>query len=46
MFLIDGINTTNVQSGGVGRSFQMDFVQEVQVKSSSFEAEFGGALAA
>ena len=44
VFLIDGINTTNIQNGGVGRSFQMDFVQEVQIKSSSFEAEFGGAL--
>src|SRR6185436_6080973 len=44
VFLIDGINTTNIQNGGVGRSFQMDFVQEVQVKSSSFEAEFGGEL--
>jgi len=44
VFLIDGINTTNIQNGGVGKSFQMDFIQEVQVKSSSFEAEYGGAL--
>ncbi len=44
VYLIDGINTTNIQSGGVGKNFQSDFVQEVQIKSSSFEAEFGGAL--
>ena len=44
VFLIDGINTTNIANGGVGKSFQMEFIQEVQVKSSSFEAEFGGAL--
>src|SRR5438128_830640 len=44
VYLIDGINTTNIANGGVGKSFQMDFVQEVQVKSSSFEAEHGGAL--
>ena len=44
VFLIDGVNTTNIQTGGVGKSFQMDFVEEVQIKSSSFEAEFGGAL--
>jgi hypothetical protein len=44
VYLQDGINTTNVQNGGVGKSFQTDFVQEVQIKSSSFEAEFGGAL--
>ena len=44
VYLIDGVNTTGIQNGGVGKSFQMDFVEEVQVKSSSFEAEYGGAL--
>src|SRR5215469_11322947 len=44
VYLIDGINTTNIQNGGVGKNFQSDFTQEVQIKSSSFEAEFGGAL--
>ncbi len=44
VYLIDGVNATDVQNGGVGKDFQTDFVQEVQIKSSSFEAEFGGAL--
>lgn len=44
VFMVDGINTTNIQNGGSGKGFQMEFIQEVQVKSSSFEAEFGGAL--
>jgi hypothetical protein len=44
VYLVDGVNTTNIQNGGVGKSFQMDFIEEVQIKSSSFEAEFGGAL--
>jgi len=44
VYLIDGVNTTNIQNGGVGKGFQMDFIQEVQVKSASFEAEYGGAL--
>src|SRR5205807_7121568 len=44
VYLIDGVNTTNIQNGGVGKSFQMDFIEEVQIKSSSFEAEYGGAL--
>ena len=44
VYMIDGINTTNIQNGGVGKNFQDDFTQEVQIKSSSFEAEFGGAL--
>src|SRR5207237_1403410 len=41
VYLIDGINTTNIQNGGVGKSFQMEFIEEVQIKSSSFEAEYG-----
>ena len=44
VYLIDGINATDVQNGGVGKDFQLDFIQEVQIKSSSFEAEYGGAL--
>jgi hypothetical protein len=44
VYMIDGINTTNIQNGGVGKNFQDDFTQEVQIKSSSFEAEYGGAL--
>ncbi len=44
VYMIDGVNNTNIQNGGVGSSFKDDFVQEVQIKSSSFEAEFGGAL--
>jgi hypothetical protein len=38
VYLIDGVNTTNIQNGGVGKSFQMDFVEEVQIKSSSFSS--------
>ena len=44
VYLVDGVNVTNIQNGGVGKNFQMEFVEEVQIKTSSFEAEFGGAL--
>ncbi|HXB73675.1 MAG TPA: TonB-dependent receptor [Candidatus Acidoferrales bacterium] len=44
VYLVDGVNVTNIQNGGVGKSYQMEFIDEVQVKTSSFEAEFGGAL--
>ncbi len=44
VYAIDGVNITNIQNGGVGKDFQTDFIQEVQIKSSSFEAEFGGAM--
>src|SRR5439155_25034745 len=44
VYMIDGVNVTQIQNGGVGKNFQADFIQEVQIKSSSFEAEYGGAL--
>jgi hypothetical protein len=44
VYMIDGVNTTNIQNGGIGKNFQMDFIQEVQIKTASFEAEFGGAM--
>lgn len=44
VYSMDGVNITNIQGGGVGSSVPFEFIQEVQVKSSSFEAEFGGAL--
>ncbi len=44
VYLIDGVNTTNIQNGGTGKNFQIDFIEEIQIKSSSFEAEHGGAL--
>jgi outer membrane receptor protein involved in Fe transport len=42
-YIIDGIETTNLQSGVSGKAVIMDFVEEVQVKSSGYTAEFGGA---
>jgi outer membrane receptor protein involved in Fe transport len=44
VFASDGLNITPVVGGGSGANVPMEFVQDVQVKSSSFEAEFGGAL--
>jgi len=43
-YFMDGVNISNIQGGGVNSNVPFEFVQEVQVKSSSFEAEFGGAL--
>ncbi len=42
-FIIDGIDTTNLQNGSSGKSVVVDFVQEVQVKTSGYNAEFPGA---
>ena len=43
VYMSEGLNITNIYGGGVGANVPMEFIQEVQVKSSSFEAEFGGA---
>ncbi len=37
------MDTTNMRSGTSGKTVQVDFIQEVQVKSSGYNAEFGGA---
>ncbi len=42
-YIVDGIETTNLQSGVSGKNLIADFVEEVQVKSSGYTAEYGGA---
>ncbi len=42
-FIIDGVDTTNLQNGTSGKTMLLDFISEVQVKSSGYAAEFGGA---
>jgi hypothetical protein len=42
-YIVDGIETTDLQSGISGKRLIADFVEEVQVKSSGYTAEFGGA---
>ncbi|MCC6860712.1 MAG: TonB-dependent receptor [Bryobacterales bacterium] len=46
IFLIDGMDLTSVYSGALNKSgnIPFEFVQELQVKSSGFEAQYGGAM--
>jgi hypothetical protein len=54
MYIVDGVNITNTGFGGVGtfstvygslgQGVQFDFVKEVQVRTSGFEAQYGQAL--
>ncbi len=44
MYYIDGTDVTNIVSGANGQSASFDFVDEVQVKASGYQAEFGGSL--
>lgn len=44
MFFIDGVDTTTMYSGVSGQNVMFEFVEEVQVKSSGYEAQYGGSM--
>jgi hypothetical protein len=41
LFLIDGVNTTNVIKGFQGKAINAEFIQEVEVKTGGYQAEYG-----
>ncbi len=43
-WVIDGINTTNVIRGMQGKAINNEFVEEVEVKTGGYQAEYGRAL--
>ncbi len=43
-YLVEGQETAAVEDGRSAANVPMDFIQEIQVKTSGFEAEYGGAL--
>jgi hypothetical protein len=43
-FVIDGIDTTHPQDGTSGQGQVTDFLEEVQVKSAGYQAEYGGSV--
>jgi hypothetical protein len=44
MFYVDGTDITNVYKGVRGQNVAFEFVDEVQVKASGYQAEYGGSL--
>ncbi len=40
-YIIDGLNTTGVNTGVEGKTLNFDFVQEVEVKTGGLNAEYG-----
>jgi outer membrane receptor protein involved in Fe transport len=40
-WIVDGINTTNVIKGFQGKAINTEFVQEVEVKTGGYQAEYG-----
>lgn len=43
-YLVEGQETASIQTGASNTNVPTEFIQEVQIKSSGFEAEYGGAL--
>ncbi|HXM79752.1 MAG TPA: TonB-dependent receptor, partial [Thermoanaerobaculia bacterium] len=43
-YVIDGVNTTNVIKGFQGKAINGTFIQEVEVKTGGYQAEYGRAL--
>ncbi len=43
-FIIDGVDTSSPQKGVQGQNLIVDFVDEVQVKTAGYNAEYGGSL--
>jgi outer membrane receptor protein involved in Fe transport len=41
VYYIDGINTTGIELATQGKHLNFEFIQEVQVKTGSYQAEFG-----
>lgn len=42
-FYVDGVNTTTSYEGKAGTDVNFDFIEEIQVKSSGYAAEYGGS---
>jgi Carboxypeptidase regulatory-like domain/TonB dependent receptor-like, beta-barrel len=43
-YYIDGVNTTGIVNGTQGKELNFEFIQEVQIKTGGYQAEFGRAL--
>jgi hypothetical protein len=43
-YVVDGLDTTDPAYGTIGSTLAFEFIEEVQVKTGGYEAEYGGAL--
>jgi len=43
-YVLDGLDTTDAAFGTVGSALPFEFIQEVEVKTGGYQAEYGGAL--
>src|SRR5439155_21231812 len=42
-FIVDGVDTTQLRQGTSNKKVSYDFIEEVQIKSSGYAAEYGGS---
>jgi len=42
-YVIDGMNTTDIETGVQGKQMNFDFIEEIQIKTGGYEAEYGRA---
>jgi outer membrane receptor protein involved in Fe transport len=45
-YVVDGVETTNILNGTSAKPVVADFVEQVQIKSSGYPAEYGGSTGA
>jgi hypothetical protein len=43
-YYIDGVNTTGIELGQEGKTLNFEFIQELQVKTAGYSAEYGRAI--
>jgi len=44
VYMMDGVNITNIQGGGIGLNVPGEFFEQVSVKNGAIDAQYGGAL--
>jgi outer membrane receptor protein involved in Fe transport len=43
-YILDGLDTTDGRFGTIGTALPFEFIQEVEVKTGGYQAEYGGAM--
>ncbi|MBS1822357.1 MAG: carboxypeptidase regulatory-like domain-containing protein [Acidobacteria bacterium] len=44
IYMMDGVNITNIQGGGIGLNVPGEFFEQVSIKNGAIDAQYGGAL--
>jgi hypothetical protein len=44
VYVVDGIDSTDMYSGTTRQQVPFEFIEEIQIKSAGYEAEYGGAM--